>query len=161
MLIKELSNAPEKEYEQRARNVRVSRGRIDPVTPLRTMYVLDGKKMVCQICKHEMPFKKRNKDEDYFEAVEVLRKDHFPIEHAAQYIALCPVCSAKYKEYVKKDHQTRQTLYNVLKDSDVPEISLQTNGETIHIWFVEKHWNDLKTVLFFYENVYNPEDSTN
>ena len=159
MLIKELNDASVKEYEQRARNVRISRGKIDPVTPLRTMYTLENN-MGCQVCKHEMPFKKRKKDEDYFEAVEALGKDYFPIEHEAQYLALCPVCSAKYKEYVKKDGLARQTLYNALKDSDVPEISFQVNGETIHIWFQEKHWHDLKTVIYYYENLYNSEDST-
>ncbi len=158
-LIIELGNAPTKEYEQRARRVRVSRGAIEP-KPYLTADYTDGNQMVCQMCEKKMPFKKRNNHEDYFEAVEALRKDHFPIEHRAQYLAFCPVCAAKYKEYVKKDRQARQTLYNALKDSDVPKISLQTNSETICIWFAEKHWNDLRAVLYFYENVYNPENST-
>ncbi len=158
-LIKELGNSPAKEYEQRARSVRVSRGAIEP-QPYLTANYTDDSKMVCQMCEEEMPFKKRNSHDDYFEAVEALRKDHFPIEHRAQYIALCPLCSAKYKEYVKKDPQVRQTLYNALKVSDVPEVSMQTKGDIIQIWFSEKHWNDLKTILYFYENLYNPEEST-
>jgi len=48
-----------------------------------------------------MPFKKRN-GEYYFEAVELLSKDDFPKEHHSQFIALCPLCSAKYKEFIKK-----------------------------------------------------------
>ena len=158
-LIEELGDAPEKEYEQRARSVRVSRGAIEPKPYLIANYT-DDNKMVCQMCEEDMPFKKRNSHEDYFEAVEALRKDCFPIEHRAQYLSFCPECAAKYKEFIKRDPKARVAFHKILMDSEVPEISLQTNGETIHIWFAEKHWNDLKTVLFFYENVYNPEDST-
>ena len=34
-------------------------------------------KMHCQMCSKEMPFKNRNSDEDYFEAVEALGKGYF------------------------------------------------------------------------------------
>lgn len=159
LLIIELGNAPAKEYEQRARSVRVSRGAIEPRPYLTANYTNDNK-MVCQMCEKEMPFKKRNSHEDYFEAVEALRKDHFPIEHKAQYLAFCPECAAKYKEYVKNDRQARQAFYNALNDSDGSKISLPTNIKTINIWFVEKHWNDIKAVLYFYEKVYDPENST-
>jgi hypothetical protein len=158
-LIIDIGNTPEKEYELRLRNVRVTKGTIDPRTPLRVKYTTDDK-MQCQMCHQWMPFKKRNSDEDYFEAVEVLGKDHFPKEHEAQHLALCPECAAKYKEFVKRDEVAQKNLYNLLKDSDMSEVSLQANGETIRIWFEEKHWNDLKTVLHYYENVYDSEDST-
>lgn len=158
-LIEELRDAPEKQYEQRARNVNISRGTIEP-RPYLTANYTDDNKMLCQMCKKEMPFKKRNSHEDYFEAVEALRKDHFPIEHRAQYLAFCPNCAARYKEFIKRDLKAREAIHKCLLNSDVPEVSLQTNSETIHIWFAEKHWHDLKVVLYFYENVYNPEDST-
>ena len=158
-LIIDIGNTLEKEYELRLRNVRVTKGTIDPRTPLRVKYTTDDK-MQCQMCHQWMPFKKRNSDEDYFEAVEVLGKDHFPKEHEAQHLALCPECAAKYKEFVKRNEAARKNLYNLLRDSDVPEVSLKASGETICIWFEEKHWNDLKTVLHYYENVYDSEDST-
>ena len=155
----EIEDAPQKEYEQRLRSVKSTTGAIDRRTHLRVRYTMDHK-MQCQMCHQWMPFKKRNSDEDYFEAVEGLGKDHFPKEHEAQHLALCPECAAKYKEFVKRNEAARKNLYNLLRDSDVPEVSLQASGETIRIWFEEKHWNDLKTVLHYYENVYDSEDST-
>ena len=102
------------------------------------------------MCRQEMPFKKRNSDDDYFEAVEAFGKDYFPKEHEAQHLALCPECAAKYKEYVKKDRAARKVLYNLLKDSDESEVRLELNDLAICIWFNEKHWHDLKTVLHYY-----------
>ena len=49
-----------------------------------------------------MPFKKHD-GQYYFEAVEALSKDHFPIEHQAQFLALYPLCTAKIKEIMKRN----------------------------------------------------------
>ena len=155
----QLSDAEEKQYEIRARSIRYTRSTIDPSTPLRHQYTKFNN-MGCQMCRQEMPFKKRNSDDDYFEAIEALGKDYFPKEHEAQYLALCPECAAKYKEYVKKDRVARKFLYNLLKDSDGPEVRLELSDFVIRIWFNEKHWHDLKTVLHYYENVYESENST-
>ena len=155
----ELSDAEEKQYEIRARSIRSTRSTIDPHTPLRQQYTKFNN-MECQMCRGKMPFKKRNSDEDYFEAVEAFGKDHFPKEHEAQHLALCPECAAKYKEYVKKDKVARKSLYNLLKDSDEPEVRLELSDFAIRIWFDKKHWHDLKTVLHYYENVYEDENST-
>lgn len=157
-LIIELGDAPAKEYEQRARSVRVSNGIVKPKPYLIANYI-DDNKMMCQMCEREMPFKRRNSNEDYFEAVEALGKDYFPIEHRAQYLAFCPECAAKYKEFVKRDQKVRETFHKLLLDSNVSKISIPNKNETIYIWFAEKHWNDLKTVLYFYANVYDPDDS--
>ncbi|MDE0397020.1 MAG: hypothetical protein OXL96_04355 [Candidatus Poribacteria bacterium] len=155
----ELEDAPEKEYEQRLRSVRSTIGTIDRRTYLRAQYTTDDDKMECQMCRQDMPFKKRNSDEDYFEAVEALKKDHFPKEHEAQHLALCPACAAKYKEFVKRDEKARAALYSLLKNSGIPEGRLQLSDLVIRIWFKEKHWQDLKTVLDYYENIYNPDES--
>lgn len=155
----ELGDAPEKEYEQHPRSVRVTTGTIDRRTHLRSRYTTDDNTMECQMCRQDMPFKKRNSSEDYFEAVEALKKDHFPKEHEAQHLALCPECAAKYKEFVKRDEIVQEALYNLLKNSDVPEVRLPLDDLVIRIWFEEKHWQDLKTVLDYYENMYNPENS--
>ena len=157
----ELEDAPEKEYEQRLRSVRSTIGTIDRRTHLRARYTIDDNKMECQMCRQPMPFKKRNSDEDYFEAIEALRKDHFPKEHEAQHLALCPECAAKYKEFVKRDAAAQEALYKLLKDSDESEIRFKSNGQTIRIWFEEKHWYDLKTVIDYYENPENSEDTAN
>ncbi len=155
----ELEDAPEKEYEQRLRSVRSTIGTIDRRTYLRAQYTTDDDKMECQMCRQDMPFKKRNSDEDYFEAVEALKKDHFPKEHEAQHLALCPACAAKYKEFVKRDEKARAALYSLLKNSGIPEGRLQLSDLVIRIWFKEKHWQDMKTVLDYYENIYNPDES--
>ena len=151
LLVIELSHAEEKQYEPRARSIRITRSKIDPTTHLRAQYTTEMNNVECQMCRQDMPFKKRNSDEDYFEAVEVLKKDYFPKEHAAQYLALCPVCAAKYKEFVKRDKKAREYLYNALRSSDEPEIRLALRDFAIRIWFKEKHWHDLKTVLYYYE----------
>ena len=150
LLVIELSHAEEKQYEPRARSIRITRSKIDPTTHLRAQYT-EMNNVECQMCRQDMPFKKRNSDEDYFEAVEALKKDYFPKEHAAQYLALCPVCAAKYKEFVKRDKKAREDLHNALKSSDEPEIRLALSDFAIRIWFKEKHWHDLKTVLYYYE----------
>ena len=158
-LIIELSDAEEKQYEIRARNIRATLSTIDPHTPLREQYTKFNN-MECQMCRQDMPFKKRNSNDDYFEAVEAFGKNYFPKEHEAQYLALCPECAAKYKEFVKRDPVARKYLYNLLKDSDNPEVRLELSDCVIRIWFDEKHWHDLKTVLHYYENVYDTENST-
>ena len=159
LLIIELDDAEEKEFETRARSIRSSRSTIDPRTTLRALYTTEENRMPCQMCSKEMPFKKRNSDEDYFDAVEALGKAYFFKEHEAQYLALCPECAAEYTEYVKKDPKARETFHDALKNSDSPQIHLESHGRTIRIWFEDKHWLDLKTVLYYYENVYNPDKS--
>ena len=94
------NTAPEKEYEIRERSVRTTRGMIDPDTWLKNQYTNDADRMVCQICKDEMPFRKLD-GQYYFESVEALSKEHFSKEHEAQFLALCPLCAAMYKEFVK------------------------------------------------------------
>ncbi|MCY4554603.1 MAG: hypothetical protein OXC79_13110 [Candidatus Poribacteria bacterium] len=159
LLIIELSDAEEKNYEIRARSVKTTGNTIDPRTVLRARYTADENRMHCQMCSKGMPFKKRSSDEDYFEAVEALGKGHFFKEHEAQHLALCPECAAKYKELVKKDSKVREDFHNKLKTSDAPQIYLESNGEAIRIWFQEKHWQDLKTVLYYYENVYDSDEA--
>ena len=159
-LIIELDDAPEREYAPRLRSVRITRGRIAPRTYLRGHYSQDDT-MECQMCRRlEMPFKKRNSDDDYFLAVEALRTEHFPKEHEAQYLALCPECAEMYKEFVKRSASARETLYNLLKTSEASEVRLESHGHVIRLWFEDKHWLDLTTVVKYYEDEYTPEDST-
>lgn len=159
-LRQQLRYSPKKDYQSRERRVRTTKGTIDPQTQLRARYTNEAHQMKCQMCGEKMPFKKRNSNEDYFEAVEVLEKERFPKEHEAQYLALCPECAAKYKEFVKRDEEARKTLYNLLKTSEEPEVRLESHGHVIRLWFEEKHWQDLRTVIEYYENDYNAADST-
>ena len=69
-----------------------------------------------QICEEEMPFKKRD-GKYYFEAVEAFTLYYFRKEHHAQFLALCPLCAAKYKEFIKRDKTAMENLYLTLKNS--------------------------------------------
>ena len=92
--------------------------------------------------------KKRN-GEYYFEMVEALSRDHFAKEHEAQFLALCPLCAARYKEFVKKDEKNMESFKNVLMNSKKPEVSLQL-GEvdtSTSVRFVESHFLDITTII--------------
>ncbi len=142
----QLSNAPEKEYEKRERSIRTTNGAIDPTTWLRNQYTNKADQMVCQICKEEMPFRKRD-GAHYFEKKEVLSKKYLPKEHEAQYLALCPLCAAKYDEFVKTDDQIMVELMHVIVNSDNCEIPISLGDEKTSIRFVETHYHDLKAII--------------
>ena len=142
----QLDNASDKEYEKRKRSVRTSREAVVPKIDLREQYTNDSDEMVCQICKEKMPFKKRS-GEYYFEAVEALSRDYFLKEYEAQSIALCPLCAARYKEFVIRDEETMKELHRALKDSDDLEVPLKLGELETSIRFVETHRQDMKTIL--------------
>ena len=93
-----------------------------------------------------MPFKKRN-GEYYFERVEALSKDYFTKEHEAQFLALCPLCAAMYKEFVKRDEDAMKELHRVLKDSDDLKVRLNLGELETSIRFVQTHRQDMQTIL--------------
>ena len=141
----QLAKAPDKEYKDRERSVRDSRRDIIPEIYLRERYTNNSGEMVCQICQEEMPFKKRN-GEYYFETVEAL-SDYFTKEHEAQFLALCPLCAAMYKEFVKRDEDAMKELHRVLKDSDDLEVPLNLGELETSIRFVQTHRQDMQTIL--------------
>jgi hypothetical protein len=145
-IVKQLADAPVKEYEERERSVRATRRSVDPTLWLRNQYTNDADQMICQICKQEMPFKKRD-GEYYFEAVEALSRDYFSREHEAQFLALCPLCAAMYKEFVKQDEGVMKIFKDALMNSDKPELSLNLGELETSIRFVESHWQDMRTIL--------------
>lgn len=145
-ITEQLSESPKKEYEERERSTRTTRGAIAPSLWLKEQYTNDDGKMVCQICKKEMPFRKRN-GEHYFEAVEAFSQDHFPVEHEAQFLALCPLCAAMYKELVKKDEAAMDDLRKALLNMDSLEAPLRLGDLETTIQFVETHLCDVKTIL--------------
>ena len=83
-----------------------------------------------------MPFKKRD-SEYYFEAVEALSGDYFHKEHEAQFLALCPECAARYKEFVKREETNLNQLHHTLLASDKPEVSLKLGELETSLRFVE------------------------
>jgi hypothetical protein len=145
-LEQDFDEAPAKQYEKRERSVRVTASAIDKETWLRNMYTNDSNEMICQICKDEMPFRKRN-GEHYFEAVEALSKEYFKKEHEAQHLALCPLCSAKYKEFVKGEKDALATLKKELQEAADNEVPLSLGNEKTTLRFVEIHMRDIKQIL--------------
>jgi hypothetical protein len=93
-----------------------------------------------------MPFRKRD-GEYYFETVEALSIEHFPVEHEAQHLALCPLCAARYKEFVKRYPIAMDQLSRALKTSNEPEVPVNLGELQTSIRFVETHWLDIKTIL--------------
>ena len=140
----DLKNLRVKEYEQRMRSVRVTAE--DTHVWLKVNYTNDDEQMVCQICEAEMPFKKRN-GEYYFEAVEAFTNKYFTMEHEAQFLALCPECAARYKEFVKHNDATIQAMIDQLMGSDSFKVSLQLGELDTNLRFVERHWRAIKEIL--------------
>ncbi|RKU24417.1 hypothetical protein C6503_00820 [Candidatus Poribacteria bacterium] len=150
-ILSELEDAPDQEYAEKVRSVRTTRGMIDPKTWLREQYTNDDDQMICQICHEEMPFKYRGENY-YFDAVEIL-KDHFTKEYEAQFLALCPECSPKYRTFIKQVPEAMDSLRQRLIDADESsdfEIPLKLGDWNTSLRFVERHWLDMKTVLGFY-----------
>ena len=142
-----MEEAPEKKYEQRKRKVRPSRNKIDPYTPLKDWYTNDAQEMVCQICEKEMPFKKRD-GEYYFEAVELFPKGHFSKELEELFLALCPLCAAKYKEFVKRDEEAIHKLKDDLMNGNGREIPIRLGDRhDKSIRFVESHYLRIKEIV--------------
>ena len=101
--------------------------------------------MICQICHDEMPFRKRD-GEYYFEAVELLDKELLSKEIEAQFLALCPICAAKYNEFVKHDKESIAAVQCAILSTDRPEIRIRLDKEET-LKFVQVHFDDIKTVL--------------
>ena len=118
----------------------------DPITRtyLRDANINENEEIVCQICKNKMPFKKRD-GEYYFEAVGAFSEPS--IEHEAQYLALCPLCAAMYKEFIKRDDYAMREFKSKLCDSDELEIPIRLSEVETTVQFVDTHFIDIKQFL--------------
>ncbi|NWH05628.1 sacsin N-terminal ATP-binding-like domain-containing protein [Desulfobacter latus] len=145
-LAEQRSDAPDKEYEKRKNSVRITNSAIDPATWLRNTYTNENDQMVCQICKNEMPFRKPD-GKHYFEKKEVLSRKHLPKEHETQYLALCPLCSAKYDVFIKTNDGLMVKLKDTIVSTEKYEIPISFGDEKTSIRFREDHLEDLKTIL--------------
>ena len=121
----------------------------------------DEDQVICQICQEVMPFKYRGENY-YFDAVEML-KGYFTKEYEAQFLALCPECSRKYRTFVKQVPAAMDTLKKQLMDSDDAgdfEVPLKLGGTDTSLRFVERHWLDIRAILSFYEDRTDPTTET-
>uniref|UniRef100_A0A7V4G6H8 Sacsin/Nov domain-containing protein n=1 Tax=Desulfobacca acetoxidans TaxID=60893 RepID=A0A7V4G6H8_9BACT len=141
-----IEHAPPVEFNQRVRNIRISRGKIDPQTWLRSQYTNQDDEMVCQLCKQVMPFKKLDGNY-YFEAVEIIKGIKEELEE--KYLALCPVCAAKYKYYVKGAQGGRNNMNEIkfyILENDALEIPVKLENEEETIKFTQLHYKRLKLI---------------
>ena len=141
----QFKDSTKKEYKACKRQIRVTQATEETRAWLRKNYTNDDDQMICQICK-DKTFIKRN-GEYYFEAVESLSNEYFSREGEAQFLALCPLCAAKYKEFVKKDESAMKTFKFDLMNYEQPEIPLMFGDKKTSIRFVEDHWQDIRTII--------------
>jgi hypothetical protein len=146
-LTEQLSDAADKVYEPRVRNVRTTNSTIDPITWLRNKYTDENGQMFCQICKDVMPFLKRNRKDYYFEKKEVLSRKYLPKEHEAQYLALCPLCAAKYHEFITTVDESMDKLKDKIANIKKYEIPISLGDEETSIRFRKDHLERLKIIL--------------
>ncbi|MFC2008404.1 hypothetical protein ACFLT0_01780, partial [Chloroflexota bacterium] len=142
-MTKDIQDAPEKKYGPRERNIRISSS-VDKDTYLRQSYTNDEEQLVCQICKREMPFRKRD-GQYYFEAVEAFTDQ--VIEHEALYLALCPLCAAMYKEFIKRDVSVMNSFKTSLITSEQSEVPILLGESQTTVRFVATHYLDIKAVI--------------
>ncbi len=68
-------------------------------------------------------------------------------EHEAQFLALCPLCAAMYKEFIKNDEKALESLKSALINSEKAEVPLQLGELDTSVRFVESHFLDVKTII--------------
>ena len=147
--IEEAKNAKKIAYEKKEYSHRKTDTIVDAKPYLKNLYYLrDRDYMVCQICKRNMPFKKKDGNW-YFEDVEMFKSNLVEKADVSTHISLCPTCSAKYKEYIKNNESQQleiinEILYNKNKNKD--EIKIYMDAQYFII-FKNKHFFDLKTKL--------------
>jgi hypothetical protein len=151
--IKQALNAEKKTPVIKLKPDRISRNKIDSITYLRNEYTNQSGQgqFVCQICKEEMPFKKRDGNY-YFEGQEIFDDEHFLYEIKVMYLALCPTCAAKYKEFVfiNPNKTSMEDIKQLLLDTestDPVEIPILMGKEKASISFVESHFIDIQASL--------------
>ena len=141
---RDAKDAPRKEYENRLRSVRTSQTANDKDTYLKESYTNDDGELVCQMCEHEMPFRRRD-GQYYFESVQLF--DDLAGEHAVAHLALCPLCAAKYKEFVKRDSENTHVVRASISSPEQLVVHVDLGQDVGSIRFVEKHLLGVQGVL--------------
>jgi len=83
----------------------------------------------------------------YFEAVQCIKEvDKL---YFANRLALCPTCAAKYQHIREtNDEQLRELIINADAEKELfVEIPIELAQKNYSLYFVAKHWFDLKTIL--------------
>ena len=141
----EIREAPRRRYESRERSVRVTRAKPSGKDTVGQYYTNKNGRIVCQICREVMPFRRKD-GSDYFEGVEAFSGEQMPKEHLANCLALCPVCAARYVEYVRYDAESEAKLARSVVEASGMEIKVELDRRDT-IRFVEAHLFDLQMTL--------------
>ena len=150
--------APNKQFEERTRSVRVSGTNTDKVTYLLESYTNNEDQLICQMCEREMPFRRRDGNY-YFESVQLF--DNLIRESSEAHVALCPLCAAKFKEFIKRDDHQNQRLKDQVINGQGGRFLLKLGDETGSIRFVEKHILDIQGLLAEEGELSNKERTSN
>lgn len=134
------------EYAKKLRSVREGNYKIkEKATAYLTgKYMSSDGDMSCQICNHPMPFKNTD-GKAYFETVQLFNSKLVRKEIEYNYLALCPVCSARMKVYFDKEKQ--QDLFKRMKYSldSVDAFKIQLDKEEA-ISFSKMHITQLRAI---------------
>ncbi|MCH5283090.1 MAG: hypothetical protein J1E59_05490 [Treponema sp.] len=135
-------------FEKRYRSIRINNGQKKLAERFLRSNCIDGDNVLhCQICKNRMPFKDKNNG-DYFEVVQLFHKKLIQKEVLWNYIALCPVCSAKMKVYYQPDEDKKKDLYDRIRRSQnsIKRFKVNLDKEE-EILFSDRHIIALKKII--------------
>jgi hypothetical protein len=141
-------NAPE--YNTEKRTLSVASGESETVLRQAKQYLReqysDNTRVFCQAC--HLPSEFEVKGSAYFEAVAFLSKRKRM--HHQNYLALCPMCAAKYKYVRNTDdakllHMIQQAV--VTGDSENVDIHIHLYGRGVNLRFTARHAIDIQAAL--------------
>lgn len=142
------NEADDIKYEQRNRNVRIGNRQKDLAEQfLRSNCIDEDNTVHCQLCRCSMPFKDKN-DKDYFEVVQLFGKELIQKEVYQNYVALCPICSAKMKVYYQHDKDKKKDLFKRIgySQNHVKAFKLLLDKEE-ELLFSDRHIIELRQII--------------
>lgn len=109
---KSFESAPEQEYVKTDRSVRIGDSTIRKKAHAYLMgeYAVSHE-IFCQLCEKSTPFIARDGN-GYFEVTQIFTRMHKDM--AEQFVALCPVCRAKYDEWVRRSPKRAEAFKNAI-----------------------------------------------
>lgn len=142
------NEADDIEYEKRNRNVRIGNRQKDLAEQfLRSNCIDEDNTVHCQLCRCSMPFKDKN-NKDYFEVVQLFGKELIQKEVYQNYVALCPICSAKMKVYYQHDKDKKKDLFKRIgySQNHVKAFKLLLDKEE-ELLFSDRHIIELRQII--------------
>lgn len=136
------SKTPAKETVTRERSVQLgaAEAKVAAKIYLADQYTNSRGQMICQVCKHELPFKLAN-GSYYFEAVEMLVDSEKRFREG--YLALCPNHAAAFV-YA---NPSRPNMQDLLATAAGCEVEVNIGAVDTTIYFTETHLADARACL--------------